>query len=121
VIDLLDRIRFAFFADTCEGAQKPHQQKTRIALATDLHFPIEYRQSIGRITMVCNQLISAANTFAKLNPTPSMLDVTRAVCCSCDRLESCPSLSMDRLEHIQNGIATRAASVSQPVDVQFND
>lgn len=51
--------------------------------------------------MVCSQLISAANTFAQLQPSPSMLDITRAVCCSCGRLDSCPSLSMERFESLK--------------------
>lgn len=51
--------------------------------------------------MICNQLMEATNVLVKLSPQPSMRDITRAVCGSCNREESCPSLSVEQAEAIR--------------------
>ena len=51
--------------------------------------------------MICNQLMEATNVLVKLSPQPSMWDITRAVCGCCDRVESCPSLSVEQAETIR--------------------
>lgn len=50
--------------------------------------------------MICNQLMEVTNVLVKLNPQPSMLDITRTVCGCCDRIDSCPSLSVEHVERI---------------------
>lgn len=50
--------------------------------------------------MICNQLMEVTNILVKLNPQPSMLDITRTVCGCCDRIDSCPSLSVEHVESI---------------------
>lgn len=48
--------------------------------------------------MICNQLKEATQALVRLRAFPSPLDITRVVCGSCQRIECCPSLSMDHIE-----------------------
>lgn len=48
--------------------------------------------------MICNQLSEAKLTLAQLSPQPSPVDITRAICGSCERTECCPCLKLEQRE-----------------------
>ena len=51
--------------------------------------------------MICDQLKEVNDALVHLNPQPSLVDVTRAVCAHCGRTAECPTLSMEQAEFIQ--------------------
>ncbi len=53
--------------------------------------------------MICNQLVEFGNLLSQLHPIPSNSDVTRIVCGHCQRLESCPNLSIEQVEGLEPG------------------
>lgn len=50
--------------------------------------------------MICNQLSDATNALFLLTPKPAVADIARIVCGNCDRVDRCPSLSLEQAESI---------------------
>ena len=50
--------------------------------------------------MICNQLTEVSKVIVQLSPRPSMADVAKVICQRCEKTVSCPVLTIDQAEAI---------------------
>jgi len=50
--------------------------------------------------MICNDLIHTTQLLNQIDPTPSAMDIARALCGRCDRLDRCPCLALEQVDAI---------------------
>ena len=56
--------------------------------------------------MICDRLRSATKCVKEFSPRPAALEIVRAVCQACDRLDTCPCLTLDFAANLGNSQTT---------------